>query len=140
GTKHVRLTITDSRSRVASVEHDVIVSVNTPPTGALTWRPPTCGDATHSCIDLYLTNTGTHQNPNLNPNTDYRLHLPGNRSLVGGLTISGGHNVQIIGGEIDLAVPCSDSSPSCHGINISRGSAAGEVYLEGVYIKNPDPN
>jgi hypothetical protein len=54
--------------------------------------------------------------------------------------ISGGHNIQIIGGEIDLTYPCSDASNACHGINISRGRASGEVYVEGVYIKNPDPN
>jgi hypothetical protein len=140
GTKRIRLTMTDSRSQVASVEHDVIVSVASSSSGRLTWSPPTCGDATHACKDLSLSNTGSHQNPSLDPNTDYRLHLPTNGPLVGGLTISGGHNVQIIGGEIDLSYPCSDASSACHGINISRGSASGTVYIEGVYIKNPDPS
>jgi len=146
GTKYVRLTVTDALSQTASVEHDVVVSATTPPPpppppsgGRLTWRPPTCGDATHSCVDLYLTNTGSNQTPSLNANTDYRLHLPTTGPLVGGLQIKGGHNVQIIGGEIDLTVPCSDYSDDCHGINISRGSAAGQVYIEGVLIKNPDP-
>ena len=140
GTKHVRLTVTDAQSQAASIEHDVIVSVSSSSTGALTWRPPACGDSTHSCVDLYLTNTGANQNPSLSPNSDYRLHLPTGGPLVGGLMITGGHNVQIIGGEIDMTVPCSDSSSACHGINISRGSASGEVYIEGVYIRNPDPN
>jgi hypothetical protein len=140
GTKRARLTVTDANALSAGVEHDVIVSTITSPSGPLTWRPPSCGDATHSCVDVYLTNTGSHQNPSLNPSSDYRLHLPASGPLAGGLTISGGHNVQIIGGEIDLTYPCSDSSSSCHGINISRGSASGQVYIEGVYIRNPDPN
>jgi hypothetical protein len=140
GTRYIRLTMTDAQSQTAGIEHDVIVSVSTSSNGTLTWRPPACGDSTHACADVYLTTTGSHQNPSLNNNTDYRLHLPQTGPLVGGLTISGGHNVQIIGGEIDLTYPCSDSSSACHGINISRGSAAGQVYVEGVYIKNPDPN
>ena len=140
GTKQVRLTVTSSLA--VSVEHDVLVSTSTVSSrsGPLTWSPPVCGDATHSCQDVYLTNTGSHQNPSLSSSSDYRLHLPANGPLVGGLTISRGHNVQIIGGEIDMAYPCSDSSSACHGINISRGSASGQVYIEGVFIKNPDPN
>ncbi len=106
----------------------------------LTWAPPQCGDAAHRCEDLYLANTGAHQEPALNASRDYRLHLPSHGPLVGGLTIDGGHNVILIGGEIDLTVPCSDSSSDCHGVNISRGSASGEVYIEGVKIRNPDPN
>jgi hypothetical protein len=50
----------------------------------------------------------------------------------------GGHNVQVIGGEIDLTTPCDDSSSACRGILIARDTA-GEVYIEGVYTKNPDP-
>jgi prepilin-type N-terminal cleavage/methylation domain-containing protein len=103
----------------------------------LTWSPPTCGDATHGCVDLTLSDTGSHQNPSLSASNDYRIHLPA-VPLRGGLTISGGHNVIIIGGEIDLTTPCDDSSSACHGINISRGAASGSVYLEGIYIKNPD--
>src|SRR5437667_7696451 len=38
GTKHVRLTVTDAQSQAASIEHDVIVSVSSSSTGALTWR------------------------------------------------------------------------------------------------------
>jgi hypothetical protein len=59
---------------------------------------------------------------------------------VGGIDIGNGHNVILIGGEIDLTTPCTSDSNVCHGINISRSSSStGEVYVEGVYIKNPDP-
>jgi hypothetical protein len=140
GTKQVRLTVTDAQAQTNSVEHDVIVATTSGSGELLTWRPPVCGDASHSCVDINLNNTGSHQNPSLNANTDYRIHLPTSGPLVGGLTISGGRNVQVIGGEIDLLYPCSDSSNNCHGIYINRGSATGQVYIEGVYIKNPDPN
>jgi prepilin-type N-terminal cleavage/methylation domain-containing protein len=103
----------------------------------LTWSPPTCGDTTHGCVDLSLADTGSHQSPSLSSSNDYRIHLP-SVPLRGGLTISGGHNVIIIGGEIDLTTPCDDSSSACHGIYIKRGSASGSVFLEGIYIKNPD--
>jgi hypothetical protein len=145
GTKYVQLTVTDANAASSSIEHDVIVTAPAPapapsPSGPLTWQPPTCGDATHGCVDMYLSNTGSHQNPSLSAANDYRIHLPMTGPLKGGITISGGHNVQIIGGEIDMTYPCSDSSSACHGVNISRGSASGQVYIEGVYIKNPDPN
>jgi hypothetical protein len=106
---------------------------------SLTWAPPRCGDSTHRCRDLYLANTGSHQEPFLRDSVDYRIHLPAHGPLAGGLTIDGGRNVIIIGGEIDLPTPCSDASSDCHGIYIRRGSASGEVYIEGVYIRNPDP-
>ena len=108
----------------------------TVPTGSLTWSPPACGGSGYTCTDLYLSNTGSNQAPSLASNVDYRIHLPASGPLVGGLMIRGGHNVQVIGGEIDLTYPCSDSSSACHGIYVNKATA-GEVYLEGVWIRNP---
>jgi hypothetical protein len=104
----------------------------------LTWAPPPCGDASHGCTDLRLRNTGRHQTPQLAASDDYRIHLPSRGPLVGGLTITGGRNVQIVGGEINLTTPCDDRSSACRGILISRDSP-GEVYIEGVLIRNPAP-
>jgi hypothetical protein len=60
--------------------------------------------------------------------------------VVGGLDIDGGHNVIIIGGEIDLTTPCVTDTGECHGINIGQNSHdTGEVFIEGVWIHNPDP-
>jgi hypothetical protein len=107
-----------------------------PASGALlTWPPPACGDAIHGCVDLYLSNTGTNQTPSLSAANDYRIHLPSD-PLQGGLQIRGGRNVIIIGGQIDLTVPCSDSSSACHGINIEKPTS-GEVFIEGVWIHDP---
>ena len=104
----------------------------------LTWSPPPCGDATHACVIYPLTNTGSHQVLILDSTKDYILQLP-NVPLVGGIDIDAGHNVIIMGGEIDLTTPCTTDSAPCHGINISMGPwSTGTVYIEGVLIKNPD--
>ena len=42
----------------------------------LTWAPPACGDAEHGCVDLYLSDIGTNQTPDLSAVNDYRIHLP----------------------------------------------------------------
>jgi hypothetical protein len=106
---------------------------------SLTWRPPACGDPTHACATYVVSNTGHHQDLRLDNARDWIVKLPG-VPVVGGLDIDGGHNVIIIGGEIDLATPCTSDSSPCHGINISLGSdPTGEVYIEGVLIRNPDP-
>jgi hypothetical protein len=107
-----------------------------PSSQKLTWAPPQCGGGDHPCVDLYLRNTGSHQTPSLANDTDYRIHLPANGPLVGGITITGGHNVQIIGGEIDLAYPCSNDADHCMGIYIAK-SSPGAVFVENVWIHNP---
>jgi hypothetical protein len=107
-----------------------------PNPNGLTWAPPPCGDAERRCIDLYLRNTGSNQAPVLDDNVDYRIHLPTSGPLVGGITITGGRNVQIIGGEIDLTYPCSNDESDCMGIYIAKKSP-GAVFVEGVWIHNP---
>lgn len=107
-----------------------------PNPNGLTWTPPQCGDQEHRCVDLHLGNTGSHQAPLLDDNTDYRIHLPTSGPLVGGITITGGRNVQIIGGQIDLTYPCSNDADDCMGIYIVKKSP-GAVFVEGVWIHNP---
>jgi hypothetical protein len=103
----------------------------------LTWAPPPCGDGTHACNDIYLSDTGVHQTVPTPTADDYRVHLP-NVPLRGGITINGGRNVIIIGGQINLTVPCSDSSAACRGIYISkRNGPRGHVFIEGVWIHAP---
>ncbi len=51
----------------------------TPPVDAetlLPWKPPPCGDATHECIDIQLSNTGANQYLTFESDHDYRIHLP----------------------------------------------------------------
>jgi hypothetical protein len=101
----------------------------------LTWAPPQCGDAEHRCVDLDLKNTGSDQTPVLNNSTDYRIHLPTSGPLLGGITITGGRNVLIIGGQINLTYPCSNDADDCTGIYIAKNSP-GAVFVEGVWIHN----
>jgi hypothetical protein len=110
-----------------------------PARNRLTWAPPPCGAGGRACVTYRLANTGGHQYLRLDSSKDWIVKLP-TVPLVGGIDINGGHNVIIIGGEIDLPTPCTTDNSPCHGINISMDSSAnGEVYIEGVYIKNPDP-
>lgn len=108
-----------------------------PPPGPLTWSPPACGGADgDQCVTINLS-AGGSQNPSLAANTDYKLVMPSTPIAGGTLTISGGHNVQIIGGEIDLNNPCSDScSAEGDGAIYITDPNPGEVYIEGVLIHN----
>lgn len=111
-------------------------SHHTPPSSRkLTWAPHPCGDRKHACRTLYLQNTGSHQMPLLDNSTDYRIYLPTSGPLAGGITISGGRRVEIIGGEIDLTYPCSSDGSECIGIYIAKNSP-GAVFVEGVWIHN----
>ena len=82
-----------------------------------------------------------HQFLQLDNSKDWRVYLPTTGPQRGGLDLRGGHNLIIIGGEIDLTYPCDDSRTACHGINVARSSTErGQLFVEGVLIKNPDPN
>jgi hypothetical protein len=71
----------------------------------------------------------------LDNNTDYRIYLPISGPLVGGITITGGRRVIIIGGEIGLTYPCSNDAGDCMGIYIAK-SSPGTVFVEGTWIHN----
>ena len=120
----------------ASPLPSVLSSVPSSPGPKLAWAPPPCGGDGFPCKDITLTNTGTHQTPDLDPNVDYRIILPTSGPLDGGITIVSGHNVQIIGGQINLTYPCSDDSDTCMGIYIAKHSP-GAMFVEGVWIHNP---
>jgi hypothetical protein len=143
------------------VEHDVVVgsgSSTTPTTttttttttptttttapssgtgSKLAFSPPPCGDSSHACVTINIAANG-HQTPSLDPNTDYRLVLP-NTPQDGGITINGGRNVIIIGGQINLPVPCTDGGgAACRGIYITKRSGpTGHIFIEGVWIHDP---
>ena len=80
----------------------------------LSWPPPPCGDANYGCVDLDVGAMG-HQQLSLSPSNDYRLHLPSDRAQIGGITISGGRNVILIG------VMGSISGSSLPVLSLSRG-------------------
>jgi hypothetical protein len=119
-----------------------------PPPRALPDAPPPCGDASHACVDLDLpagTGVANHVNLVLDDSKDYRLHLP-TGGVSAGINLRGGRNITMIGGQIDLPTDatthgCNDASGgTCPGIVIyGRGSSGPRtVFIEGVYIRNPN--
>jgi hypothetical protein len=90
-------------------------------------------------VTINISDTGAHQYLSMSGANDYRVKLP-STPVRGGLTFYGGHNVIMIGGEIDLPTPCTTDSQECHGVNISRANTdTGTIHIEGVLFHNPDP-
>jgi hypothetical protein len=78
----------------------------------------------------------------LDNSRDYVIQMP-NRPLVGrgGLAINGGHNVVLIGGEIEIPWQGADPGNCC---NYGRGlmllNQTGTVHVEGLYLHGADLN
>jgi hypothetical protein len=71
----------------------------------------------------------------LDDKTDYRLVLPATPvTLIGGLTVTGGHNVVLIGGTIE-APPIADSPQTRRGIYLH--DQTGVMHVEGVRLTGP---
>lgn len=94
----------------------------------LTWAPPELTDP------ITETVTPDHHSLELDTDRDYVVQLPRNPvPLKGGVTITGGHNVVVIGGEIH--VPRSESAPDA----VDRRAMylkgqTGTVHVEGVHL------
>jgi hypothetical protein len=96
----------------------------------LRWEPPDLDDP----ILLRLT-----PEPNalhLDPERDYIIELP-NEPLRRGINLSGGRNVVILGGEIDI--PWQGAAPSIaarRGLHLT--SATGTIHVEGLLLRGDD--
>jgi hypothetical protein len=107
------------------------------PASRLRFPPPALNDpVTVSAASASPSGGNVHQ-LNLSPARDYLVRMPPG-SLEGGLTIKGGHNVVLIGGEID--VPMQPGNPPS--IDSRRGlyltNQTGTVHVEGLLIGGPD--
>ncbi|MFL5885761.1 MAG: hypothetical protein ACJ77M_11890, partial [Thermoleophilaceae bacterium] len=106
------------------------------PPGPLAWAPPALSNPT--TIDV----TRSDQSITLDQSRDYVIELPP-YPLVGrgGLAINGGHNVVLIGGEIDIPWQGASPGPCC---NYGRGlfllNQTGTVHVEGLYLHGEDLN
>lgn len=113
----------------------------TPPAEKLTWAPPPLVDP----IDLTITddvNFDVHhaggRNLQLRQDRDYVLHIP-KPITNGGISVWGGHNVVLIGGEIDYKNP--NARHETHG---EEGDAlyiqatTGTFHVEGLRITGDD--
>jgi hypothetical protein len=101
-------------------------------TDKLTWAPPALTNPT--TITISASNRSVH----LEGNKDYIIKMPATAlSGAGGLTIVGGRNVVLIGGEIDI--PWQGTTPP---VNSRRGlylqNQTGTIHIEGLYIHGAD--
>jgi hypothetical protein len=102
----------------------------------LRWAPPALDHPT--TISAADADTGSDSDHvlNLDPGRDYRVQMPsGPLTGKGGLTIQGGRNVVLIGGEIDVPPqPGPSPSPeSRRGLYLS--GQTGTVHVEGLLIR-----
>jgi hypothetical protein len=99
------------------------------PKGLLSWAPPDMADATTISV-------GDDWVYELNPGRDYRVVFPA-RPVDHPVVLSGGRNVVVIGGEINIADQGPDPS-----INQRRGlflrKQTGVVHIEGLLITGED--
>jgi hypothetical protein len=107
------------------------------PASKLRWPPPALNDpVTVSASSASGSGDNPHQ-LNLSPARDYLVRMPPG-ALEGGLTIKGGHNVVLIGGEIDI--PMQPGNPPS--IDSRRGlyltDQTGTVHVEGLLLGGAD--
>jgi hypothetical protein len=98
----------------------------------LTWAPPPLDNP----VTIQVTNQ--HCKLKLDPQKDYRLQMRDTPLTAdGGLTIRGGHNIVLIGGEIRFDTPVPTTQRRGY-FNARRGlyivKATGTVHIEGLWI------
>lgn len=103
----------------------------------LSWAPPRLSRP----ITVHVS--GANRHLRLDPSRDYRIVL-GHRPLSGsgGLVIEGGHNVVLIGGEIDIPRPAGAASRITASSDARRAlylsEQTGTVHVEGVLMSGAD--
>ena len=100
---------------------------------ALSWSPPQLNDPT--TIEL-TAGTRRHYTLNLDRNRDYIIRLP-NVPLDGGLSINGGHNILLVGGEINIPWQGDGASISSRRM-LKIQDATGVVHIEGLLGRGED--
>jgi hypothetical protein len=101
-------------------------------TDKLTWAPPALTNP------ITITVSASNRSVHLDGNKDYVIKMPATALTgAGGLTIVGGRNVVLIGGEIDI--PWQGATPP---VNSRRGlylqNQTGTVHIEGLSIHGAD--
>ena len=105
-------------------------SSGSPQTSLLTWAPPVLVNPTTIAIssptrELYL-----------DPARDYVLKMPSTPvrpGPSGGFWISGGHNIVLIGGEIDFSGVVNTSPTEIEGRLMTFSGVTGTIHIEGLY-------
>jgi hypothetical protein len=101
------------------------------PEGPLTWAPPELNNPTVINVEP----NGRHSF-NLDRNRDYIIQMP-DEPVIGGMSIIGGHNIVLIGGEI--VIPWQGDNPSINSRRMLRvGSTTGTIHIEGLLGRGED--
>jgi hypothetical protein len=107
--------------------------VSGPRDALLTWAPPALENPT--IVDV-VPDERTHYALNLDPEQDYIINMP-DQPLPGGLSINGGHNIILIGGEI--AIPWQGEDPAIPDRRMLKiQGATGVVHIEGLLGRGED--
>ena len=110
----------------------VTPTLSVPPAQRLSWAPPTLTDP------ITITVSADNRDLRLQPDRDYRIVLPTSPlTLTGGLTIAGGHNVVLIGGEI-VVPSASDAPEPRQRRGLLLHGQYGTVHVEGLRISGDD--
>jgi hypothetical protein len=98
----------------------------------LTWAPP------HLSAPQKVEVTSANSSLNLDPKRDYVVKLPGHAlSLPNGVSINGGHNVVIVGGQIVVPKSAPNAKPGSTGRGLFIGNQTGTVHVEGLRLSGP---
>lgn len=99
----------------------------------LAWAPPALANPT--VIDV----TSAHHQLILDDRRDYVVRLPAQPlSVAYGLSIAGGRNVVIIGGEIDIPYQGQSTPPGAARVALYLKDQTGTVHVEGVLFSGGD--
>jgi hypothetical protein len=100
----------------------------------LTWAPPVLTNPT----TIQVKNTGAVHYPiSMDTSKDYIIKLPTNEPLRGGLSLNGGRNIVLIGGEINI--PDQGVNPTISNRRLLKTqNATGTVHIEGILARGAD--
>ena len=106
--------------------------VHVPVNDRLSWPPPAL------VAPITLDVSESNRDLQLDPNRDYRIVLP-NRPviLLGGLVITGGHNVVLIGGDIEVPDVATAPAPEQRR-GLYLHNQTGTIHIEGLHIGGAD--
>jgi hypothetical protein len=106
-----------------------------PPLAQLSWAPP----KVHNARVIHAPNGENPAILRLDPQRDYVVKLP-RHGLDGTLEINGGHNVVVMGGEVNVPSTANQTDNGADGTDtaIYVRASTGTVHIEGVLIKADD--
>jgi hypothetical protein len=123
-----------AKVQLAGLRRPLVTSVRAPRTRAagaarLRWQPPALTEPE------YVRVSESRRSLQLDPQRDYVVEMPSKPVTgAGGVVIAGGHNVKLVGGEIDVS--SGGRGPVSRGLFLK--GQTGVVHVEGLLIRGSD--